>query len=94
MACGGGPPASAISIKPDSDDDKFIDLVIARLEKSRDLFEIDFPPLKPILHVSIVRICAKEETFHSYGGTGGGVAGWVQPGQHRAGAVRRQKHQP
>ena len=72
-------PSERYIIKTDSDDDDFIDLVIARLEKSRDLFETDFPPLKPIEHVSIVRICAKEETFHSYGETSGGVAGWFSP---------------
>ena len=72
-------PSERYIIKTDSDDDDFIDLVIARLEKSRDLFEVDFPPTKEIKHVSIVRICAKEETFHSYGGTGGGVAGWFSP---------------
>ena len=72
-------PSKRYIIKTDSDDDDFIQLVIDRLEKSRDLFEKDFPPKKAIDHVSIVRVCAKEETFHAYGGTGGGVAGWFSP---------------
>ena len=72
-------PSKRYIIKYDGDDEKFIDKVIARLEASRDLFEKDFPPSKPIEHVSVVRICNTEEVFHSYGGTGGGVAGWFSP---------------
>ncbi len=72
-------PSKRFIIKTDSDDKDFIAKVIARLEKSRDLFEQDFPPKEPLTHVSIVRVCGTEEVFHSYGGTGGGVAGWFSP---------------
>ena len=43
------------------------------------MFEADFPPPPDFKSVSIVRICATEEEFHQYGGTGGGVAGWFSP---------------
>ncbi|MDF1837746.1 MAG: hypothetical protein P1V35_07760 [Planctomycetota bacterium] len=72
-------PSKRYIIKTDSDDDDFIDKAIARLEKSRDLYERDFPPAKKIEHVSIVRVCSTEEVFHSYGNTGGGVGGWFSP---------------
>ncbi len=72
-------PSKRYIIKSDSDDEDFIEKVIARLEKSRDLYERDFPPKETIEHVSIVRVCSTEEVFHSYGNTGGGVAGWFSP---------------
>jgi hypothetical protein len=72
-------PSQRYIIKTDSDDEDFIDEVIERLEQSRDLYERDFPPTEKIEHVSIVRVCSTEEVFHSYGGTGGGVAGWFSP---------------
>ncbi|MCP5020773.1 MAG: hypothetical protein GY930_03260, partial [bacterium] len=72
-------PSKRYIIKTDSDDKDFVAKAIARLEKSRDLFERDFPPKEPIKHVSIVRICSTEEVFHSYGNTGGGVGGWFSP---------------
>ena len=72
-------PSERFVIKTSSDNDRFIDNVIDRLEASRDLFEKEFPPDKPIDHVSVVRVCADEEEFHSYGGTGGGTAGWFNP---------------
>lgn len=73
-------PSQKYIIKTDSDNKKFIDEVIMRLEKSRELYERDFPPKKGFDHVSIVRVCATEEEFHEYGGTSGGVAGWFNPG--------------
>lgn len=66
-------------VKTSSDNDKFVAETIDRLERSRDLFERDFPPEKPIEQVSVVRICGTEEEFHQYGQTGGGVAGWFNP---------------
>ncbi|MAB78161.1 MAG: hypothetical protein CMJ89_02300 [Planctomycetes bacterium] len=66
-------------IKTSSENRKFIKEVITRLEKSRLLYEKDFPPPPGFDHVSIVRICGTEEEFHQYGGTGGGVAGWFNP---------------
>jgi hypothetical protein len=58
---------------------KFVDEVIDRLERSREVFEQDYPPPADFQHVSIVRLCAKAEEFHRYGGTGAGVAGWFSP---------------
>ncbi|MBL4771276.1 MAG: hypothetical protein JKY61_09070 [Planctomycetes bacterium] len=72
-------PSKRYIIKTDSDDKDFIAKVIARLEKSRDLYERDFPPATPIEHVSVVRVCGTEAVFHSYGDTGRGVAGWFSP---------------
>jgi hypothetical protein len=72
-------PSKKYIIKTSSDNKKFIDEVISRLEKSRELYERDFPPKKGFDHVSIVRVCGSEEEFHKYGGTGGGVAGWFNP---------------
>ena len=66
-------------VKYDGEDKGFIKKVIDRLEASRRLFEQDFPPSEPMTHVSVVRVCSTEEVFHSYGGTGGGVAGWFSP---------------
>ncbi len=66
-------------VKYDGEDQNFIEDVIDRLEASRRLFEEDFPPAEPMTHVSVVRVCSTEEVFHSYGGTGGGVAGWFSP---------------
>ena len=66
-------------IKTSSDNEKFLDEVTERLERSRDLFEQEFPPSEKIDHVSVVRVCGTEEEFHSYGGTGRGVAGWFNP---------------
>jgi hypothetical protein len=73
-------PSQKFIIKTSSDNKKFLNEVITRLEKSRVLYEEDFPPTKDFNHVSIVRVCASEEEFHKYGGTGGGVAGWFNPG--------------
>ena len=72
-------PSKRYIIKSDSADEDFIDKVIERLEVSRNLFEKDFPPLTPIKHVSIVRVCSTEEIFHTYGDTPPGVAGWFSP---------------
>jgi hypothetical protein len=73
-------PSKRFLVKTNVEDKKKIADVIKRLEASRDLFEEDFPPSEPITHVSPVRICATEDEFHKYGGTGGGVAGWFNPG--------------
>jgi hypothetical protein len=73
-------PSKKFIIKTSSRDQDFLDQLIERLEKSREIFERDFPPEKPIEHVSVVRVCSTEEEFHRYGGTAGGVAGWFNPG--------------
>jgi hypothetical protein len=73
-------PSKKFIIKTNSDKKKLIKDVTERLEKSRELYEEDFPPPPGFDHVSIVRLCNTEEDFHLYGGTGGGVAGWFNPG--------------
>jgi len=72
-------PSEKFIVKTSSDNDDFIEDVIERLERSRELFERDFPPERPITEVSVVRICSNEDEFHTYGGTGGGTAGWFNP---------------
>jgi len=72
-------PSKKFIIKTNSDNKKFVKEVIERLEKSREIYEEDFPPPKDFDHVSVVRICGSEEEFHTYGNTGGGVAGWFNP---------------
>ena len=66
-------------VKTSSDDDRFLDRLIERLERSRDLFEADYPAPAPIEHISVVRVCATEEEFHQYGRTGQGTGGWFNP---------------
>ncbi len=72
-------PSQKFVIKTSSDDMQFVDDVIERLELSRELFERDFPPSQDFDAVSVVRICATEEEFHSYGGTRRGTGGWFNP---------------
>lgn len=69
-------PSEKFILTTSCDDQKFIDEVIERLERSRLVFEEDYPPPADFHHVSIVRLCRTEEEFHRYGGTGGGVLGW------------------
>ncbi len=73
-------PTKQYLIKTNAEDDGDIQEVIQRLEASRALYEKDFPPAKPITSISVVRVCASESDFHAYGQTGGGVAGWFNPG--------------
>ncbi len=73
-------PSQRYIIKTSSTDKKFLKTIVDRLEKSRDLYERDFPPDRPIENISVVRVCATMEEFHKYGKTGGGVAGWFNPG--------------
>jgi hypothetical protein len=73
-------PSEKFILTTSSDNQKFVDEVIDRLERSRKVFEEDYPPPADFDHVSIVRLCGKEEEFHRYGGTGGGVMGWFNPG--------------
>ncbi len=72
-------PSQDFILTTSSDNTKFIAEVIERLEKSRAVFELDYPPPADFSHVSIVRVCAGEEEFHRYGKTGGGVMGWFNP---------------
>ncbi len=73
-------PSQRYIIKTSSTDKKFLKTIVERLEKSRDLYERDFPPDRAIENISVVRVCATLEEFHKYGKTGGGVAGWFNPG--------------
>jgi hypothetical protein len=72
-------PSKKFIIVTNCEKPQFIDEVIKRLEGSRIVFEIDYPPPPDFDAVSIVRICGSAEEFHQYGGTGGGVAGWFSP---------------
>ncbi|MFQ5748077.1 MAG: hypothetical protein ACE5H3_01315 [Planctomycetota bacterium] len=72
-------PSKRYLIKTSSRDDRFLKRVIARLEASRNLFEKEYPPSRPMDQVSVVRVCSSPEEFHHYGKTGGGVAGWFNP---------------
>ncbi len=72
-------PSKKFIIVTNSDNKKFIKKVIERLEKSRNVYEKDFPPTKDFDHVSIVRVCNTEEEFHKYGNTDRNVAGWFNP---------------
>lgn len=72
-------PSQKFILLTSCENQKFVDEVIDRLERSRAIFEQDYPPPADFTHVSIVRLCAKEEEFHRYGGTGGGTAGWFSP---------------
>ncbi|MFT5154466.1 MAG: hypothetical protein ACI841_004473 [Planctomycetota bacterium] len=72
-------PSERFIILTSAEKKSFVDTVIKRLEISRDVFEKDFPPPPNFNAVSIVRLCGSEEEFHTYGDTGGGVAGWFNP---------------
>jgi hypothetical protein len=72
-------PTQKFILKTSSDDKQFLEDVIERLEKSRVLYEADYPTPPGFNHVSIVRVCANEEEFHKYGNTPPGVAGWFNP---------------
>jgi len=72
-------PSKKFIIVTKCDKPQFIDEVIKRLEGSRIVFEIDYPPPPDFDAVSIVRICGSAEEFHQYGNTPSGVAGWFSP---------------
>lgn len=72
-------PSKKYIIKTSSQDKKFIQEVIERLESSRDVFEKDFPPTVEMNHISVVRICANQKEFSQYGNTSPGVAGYFNP---------------
>jgi len=74
-----GTPSKKFVIKTSHEDEGFVEEVIERLERSRALFEEDYPPPANFTHVSIVRLCGSEDEFHEYGNTRPGVAGWFNP---------------
>jgi len=61
-------------------DNADIKSVISRIEAARTLYEQDFPPTTEITSVSVIRVCASRDEFGTYGQTGGGVAGYFNPG--------------
>jgi len=72
-------PTKNFLIVTSSNDKKFIKAVIERLEKSRKLYEKEFPPVKDIEFVSMVRVCSNREEMQRYGNTGGNPAGYFSP---------------
>ncbi|HJM38563.1 MAG TPA: hypothetical protein QGG59_00435 [Planctomycetota bacterium] len=72
-------PSKRFLITTSSENTRFIKSVIERLEKSRDLYEVDFPPKEEITFVSMVRLCKDREELQSYGDTGPGTAGFFNP---------------
>ncbi|HRV82160.1 MAG TPA: hypothetical protein P5218_12020, partial [Planctomycetota bacterium] len=77
-----GTPSKQFIIKTSSKRGAYIKNVITRLERSRSLFEEDFPPAAfglKMTAISIVRVCGTEEEFHRYGNTSRGVGGWFNP---------------
>jgi len=72
-------PSQDFILKTSCDNKRFLDEVVLRLERAREVFEEDFPPETPLDGVSIVRVCQDEKEFASYGDTPGGVEGWFSP---------------
>ncbi|MEO1698206.1 MAG: hypothetical protein AAFU73_12985 [Planctomycetota bacterium] len=62
-----------------NDDKRFLKALVKRLEVSRDIYEKDFPPPPSFDAVSIVRVCKDRAEFQSFGGVGGGTAGYFSP---------------
>ncbi|MBL4771430.1 MAG: hypothetical protein JKY61_09875, partial [Planctomycetes bacterium] len=63
-------PSKKYIVKTSSKRGAFIKNAITRLERSRKLFEKDFPPEffgRELNAVSVVRICSTAEEFHKYG---------------------------
>ncbi len=51
--------------------------IAKRIELIREqVYEVQFPPAKPITAVSIVRVCADRQEYHAYGGPGGSAGYW------------------
>ena len=69
-------PSKKFILTTSSENQKFIEEVIDRLERSRQIYEEDYPPPAGFSHVSTVRLCDNAEEFHRYGGTGEGTMGW------------------
>lgn len=72
-------PSKRFLIVTSSEDKKFIKSVVERIEKSRNLYEQEFPPVKDINFVSMVRICSNQEEMQRYGNTSGNTAGYFSP---------------
>jgi hypothetical protein len=51
--------------------------IAERIEKIREqVYEVQFPPAKPIQAVSVVRVCADAKDYSDYGGPGGSAGYW------------------
>ncbi|MHC5010846.1 MAG: hypothetical protein ACYTG6_07845 [Planctomycetota bacterium] len=51
--------------------------IARRIEKIREqIYEVQFPPARPITAVSIVRVCKDRREYHAYGGPGGSAGYW------------------
>lgn len=72
-------PSEEFILKTSSDNDRFLEEVIERLELSRELYERDFPPPDDFDAVSVVRVCGSLAEFQQYGRVGAGVAGYFNP---------------
>ncbi len=52
-------------------------LIAERIEKIREqVYELQFPPARPITNVSICRVCKDRQEYHAYGGPGGSAGYW------------------
>lgn len=52
-------------------------VIAERIELIREqIYEVQFPPAKPITKVCLVRVCADSKEYHSYGGPGGSAGYW------------------
>ena len=68
-------------------------VIAKRIEMIREqIYEVQFPPAKPITTVCIVRVCADAKEYRAYGGPGGS-AGYWSSARRGAGVLRRQLQQ-
>lgn len=52
-------------------------VIAERIEKLREqVYEVQFPPSRPIKAVSIVRVCGSPKEYRAYGGPGGSAGYW------------------
>lgn len=52
-------------------------VIASRIEKIREqIYEVQFPPAKPIETVCIVRVCKDPQEYRQYGGPGGSAGYW------------------
>lgn len=52
-------------------------IIAERIEQIREqIYEVQFPPAKPITTVCIARVCGDRAEYHAYGGPGGSAGYW------------------
>ncbi|HVG94459.1 MAG TPA: hypothetical protein VND21_08435 [Planctomycetota bacterium] len=57
--------------------DQLAKVIAERIEQIRSqVYEVQFPSVKPIEAVSIVRVCGDRTEYHEYGGPGGSAGYW------------------